>query len=83
MSYESRISRMREQGVLTTEQAERLSRSLGGVQTDSERGSQRNASFWIAAGTMLALLLVIGFYFSASVSPERSQWNSKKRPLLM
>lgn len=73
MSYESRISRMREQGVLTTEQAERLSRSLGGVQTDSERGSQRNASFWIAAGTMLALLLVIGFYFSASVSPERSQ----------
>jgi len=59
VSYESRISRMREQGVLTTEQAERLSRSLGEVRTDSEHYSQRSSSFWIAAGIMLALLLVV------------------------
>ena len=70
MRYEDRIARMREQGVLTQEQAERLSRSLGQAPPADESGSPKQRRLWLVAAVLSALAAVFVMLSLMSPSPE-------------
>jgi len=66
VSYEDRIARMREQGVLTQEQAERLSRSLGYTPQAKEPGSPKQRRLWLAVALVSVLAAL---FFMLSIIP--------------
>ena len=71
MDYDERIARLREQGVLTPEQAERLAGSL----SDKPRGepARRSPARWHFVWLLIVVLIVLALYSTVGTNSEPPQ----------
>ncbi|MEN8133501.1 MAG: LemA family protein, partial [Pseudomonadota bacterium] len=70
MGYEERVARMQERGVLTEEQARRLSDSLEYKPKTEKSRSQSSRQIWLILASLCVVTLVIIVWSVMSSSPE-------------